>query len=55
MLDKMSAMIFKAVGLKPHSWLNRAAGWTGWKLMQLNAWTLRGYRPAATAVAYYSA
>jgi len=36
-VDRMVAMVFKAVGLKPHGWLNRAANSIAWNLMQFRA------------------
>lgn len=34
-VDKMVAMIFKAVGLKTNGWLNRAMNWLAWHAIQL--------------------
>ena len=50
-IDQMAAMVFKAVGLKPHTALNRATGWLAWKLMQLRTYRLRNYRIAAPVAA----
>jgi len=35
--EKMIAMIFKAIGLKPHTKLNKAVNYMGWKYISYNA------------------
>ena len=35
--EKMIAMIFKAIGLKPHTRLNKAVNYMGWKYINYNA------------------
>ena len=42
-VERMTVMVFKAVGLKPHTLLNRTATRIMWKIIQLRAWLLRGY------------
>ena len=52
-VERMGNMLFKAVGLKPHTRLNRLANWAGWNFMQRRAWLIRrangrvGYEQAA--------
>ena len=41
-------MIFKAVGLKPHTKLNAVANWASWNFMQKRAWLIRRVNERAT-------
>jgi len=36
-IERLVAMVLKAVGLKPNGWLGRASGWLGWQVMQFRA------------------
>lgn len=48
-IDVMVPMVFKAVGLKPHSRLNRVMNHVAWNAMRLKVATTRRYAPARAA------
>jgi rubrerythrin len=48
-IDRMTVMVLKAIGIKPHQQVQRAFSWLAWQTLQWRGWLLK-HRTAAPAV-----